>query len=138
MNLETYGKSKPPNAQKVRAEVLVILNRKLKGELEFVSVADLRKRVCSTVKAPSFFALLKEMEEDELLMVSGYDSRWARCAVWDHPKMVEWRIEKEKWAKEMEEIEKYHAEQKRQWEIENAPRLARERFQKGSRRVLRR
>lgn len=44
--------------------------------------------------------------------------------------MIAWRIEREKWAQEWREIEKRDAEKKRQWEIENAPRLARERFNK--------
>jgi ribosomal protein L29 len=130
MELQTYGKCKPPNVQEIRADILTILSSKVKGELPFVRATDLRWRACSKVKAPSFFALLKEMETDELLMISGVDETWAQCALWDHPRMVEWRIEREKWDKEFKEIEERRVKERRQREIENAPRLARERFQK--------
>lgn len=130
MHLDTYGKSKPPNIEKLRADVLKTLSRKINGELPFIRATDLRQRVCNKVKAASFFAFLKEMQKDELIMVSGVDETWAQCAIWDHPKMIEWRIELKKWEEELAEIEKYHAEKQRQWAIENAPRLAAERFQK--------
>lgn len=130
MELQTYGKNKPPRIEKVRADILNVLNRRIKGELPILRATDLRRRVCSKVKAPSFFPLLKKMQEDELIMISGVDETWAQCALWDHPKMVAWRIERAKWAKELEEIEKRQAEERRQWEIENAPRLAAERLQR--------
>ncbi len=130
MELQTYGKNKPPRIEKVRDNILNVLNRRVKGELPFVRATDLRRRVCSKVKAPSFFSLLKKMQEDEMIMISGVDETWAQCALWDHPKMVAWRIEREKWDKELEEIERRRAEERRQWEIENAPRLAAERLQR--------
>jgi hypothetical protein len=124
----TYGKSKPPDPQKLTVDILAILRRKDKGELPFVSATSLRQRVCGKVTAPTFFAFLKEMEQEELIMVSGTDA-WAQCALWDHPRMIQWRIEREKWAAESAEYERRRQEERRQWEIENAPRLARERFQ---------
>lgn len=130
MELQTYGKSKPPCPQKIREDVLAILKRKINGELPFVRITDLRRRVCSKVKAPCFFELIKEMEKDELLMIDGPDMTWESCAVWDHPRIVQWRIERAAWLKEMKEIDKKHAEERRQWQIASAPRLARERFQK--------
>jgi hypothetical protein len=130
IELQSYGKSKSPDVQKIRAEILAILNRKVKEELPFAGVPDLRRRVCCKVKAPGFFKLLKSMEKDELLMVSGVDSRWAQCAVWDHPRLIEWRKQLAKWDEERAERDKRDAEERRQWEIENAPRIARERFQK--------
>lgn len=45
MELETYGKSKAPPVEKIRADVLAILNHKIKGELPFVNVTNLRRRV---------------------------------------------------------------------------------------------
>lgn len=124
----TYGKSKSPDRQKLKKDILAILGRKEKGELPFVSATSLRQRVCGKVTAPTFFAFLKEMEQEELVMVSGTEA-WAECALWDHPRMVQWRIERAKWAAESAEYERRRQEERRQREIENAPRLARERFQ---------
>jgi hypothetical protein len=56
-------------------------------------------------------------------MISGIDATWAQCALWDHPRMVEWRIERAQWEKELAEIERRQAEERRQWQIENAPRV---------------
>lgn len=130
MKLDTYGNGRTPDVQTIRSQIMVILNRKVSGELPFVRATDLRKRICCRVTAPSFFALLKEMEDDQLLMISGGDNTWAQCAIWDHPKWIEWRIQHEEWKKEMKEIEQREAERRRQWEVDNAPRLARERFQR--------
>lgn len=130
IDLETYGKGSPPDPQRVSIDILKVLNQKVKGELPFIRACELRRRVCGNVKAPSFFALLKDMEKDELLMVCGVDMTWAECAVWDHPKLIAWRIELERFHKEMAEIEEREREKQRLSEIENAPRLARERFQR--------
>ena len=62
IELETYGRAKSPDLQKIRADILAILNRRVKGELPFVSLPDLRRRVCCRVKAPCFFKLLKDMQ----------------------------------------------------------------------------
>jgi len=130
ITLLTYGKSKAPDPDKIRAQVLAILKRKVNGDLQFVRVTELRRRICNKVKAPSFFALLKQMEAEELLMISGSDMSWSECAVWDHPRLIEWRIEYARFCRELEESEQRELEERRQWEIENAPRLARKRFQK--------
>jgi hypothetical protein len=129
VEFKTYGKSKPPDPEKLKKEVLAVLGRKVKGELPFVTGTSLRQRVCGKVTAPTFFAFLKEMEAEELLMISGYQA-WYECALWDHPRMIEWRLERARFAAQMAEIDKKRAEEKRQWEIQNAPRLARERFQR--------
>src|ERR1700674_998001 len=102
VQLDTYGKSKPPNEKKLKSAILAVLSRKVDGELPFIRATNLRRRVCSKVKAPSFFALLKQMETEQLIMISGVDQTWAECALWDHPRMIAWRIELEKWAKEWE------------------------------------
>jgi hypothetical protein len=128
--LQTYDKAKPPDPEKLRKTILVILGRTVNGELPIIRATDLRKRVCGRVKAPSFYAFLKELEEDQLVMVSGVDHTWAQCALWDHPRMVEWRIERAKWQEQWDEMKRRDELERRKREIENAPRLARERFQK--------
>ncbi|HEY9789645.1 MAG TPA: hypothetical protein V6D22_04545 [Candidatus Obscuribacterales bacterium] len=128
--LQTYGKSKPPDEQKIRDAVMSILNNPVCGELQLFTATELRRRICNKVKAPSFYQLLRRMEQDELLMVDGVDQPGARCGTWNHPLVVEHRIEQARWMKEMEESDRQRAEERRQWEIENAPRLAAERFQK--------
>ena len=47
-------------------------------------------------------------------MVSGADSRWARCAIWDHPGLIEWRLQLAKWDEESAEYDRRQAEEKRQ------------------------
>lgn len=128
MELEIYAGAKQPDQAKLRADILRILKREINRDL--IRLADLRARVASKVKAKSFYKLLRQMQDDELLMVSGLHHTWAVCGAWEHPRLIEWRIELEKWEVERQKYEREEAERKRLWAIENAPRLARERFQR--------
>jgi len=128
MELEMYAGAKHPDLAKLKADILRILKREINRDL--IRLADLRARVASKIKAKSFFALLQHMQDEELVMVSGEDPTWAVCGAWEHPRLIEWRIELEKWERERQEDRRREAEERRKWEIENAPRLARERFQR--------
>ncbi|MBX9771198.1 MAG: hypothetical protein K2X29_07490 [Candidatus Obscuribacterales bacterium] len=126
-----------PEEAKVRAKLLRVLSRRIEGISIEYRQAELNKLVGKTsIRAPYLKALLVTMREEQLI-----DCHWrqweskdkiggAYWSLWDHPENIRARIWCEENRKKMEEINRYHEQEKIKWEIENAPRLAKERFLK--------
>lgn len=113
-----------PEETKIRSKILKVLRNKT------LMRSQLHKIIGTNVKAAYLRPLLETMRNEQLIDRQDFGHPGDIWSIWEHPTMVRARTIRAQWKKEAEEIEQYHQERQRQWEIENAPQLARERFQK--------
>jgi hypothetical protein len=129
--------AKEPNEKRIREKILKALKQKLDGSTATLRQAELNKIAGkTTVRAPYLEALLLKMREEGLIDCHWWqtDSTRFRSGVYwglyGHPENVkhrEWIAQRDK---ESEELRVRIAERERRQKIENAPRLAKEKFQK--------
>lgn len=95
---------------KIRARILTILSRKVKGVTNAVRYGEFHKMVGCSIRAAYFKYLLECMQEEELIMMHwrSYTAKQqgGDCwALWDHPENIRLRDWREQCRREQEEAE---------------------------------
>lgn len=123
-------KSQKEKERELRKTVIRLLKRKgaIYRQAEIHRIVGTGK-----LKAGEFKALLEKMADEKLI-----DKHWRNhdgeriggeyWSTYDHPDNVEMRKKRREWKEESERTAKIRKERLRQQEIENAPRLAKEKF----------
>lgn len=129
--------TKEPNEKRIREKILQALKQKRNGSTAVLRQFEINKLVGKTsVRAPYLKALLEKMQEEELIgcHVIETPSTEYKCglywAVFNHPSNVKYRERLVLAKKEVEELHARLAEKARRKAIEDAPRLAKEKFQR--------